>query len=923
MRRSLTRLAGGPAQKSTDTPLWLRKQMRAVPQHVQTAIGSGGRPLAFTAGVPGLMDDDAFKHHSFGASGLAGAEAAALTAGRRISIDASRLGQFRDASDHGGTSSMDSAGSTIVTDGRLRDALQVPVAVIDEERLGLPPALVEVLKRRFGITHLTPVQARTLQCVFAMGDTMSCATTGSGKTFGLCIAVVAKLLRETPPQPMSILFLVPTDALVRQVHGWLHDLWPWNDRAPGEGVNADDEGAVGAGDSGDALTRAPPRDDVNLSFAFTSKLTDAYAHARLHRHRKGMEVATAKRLARIRSIAQYGPVDPWGCGGGGDATRAPPDATVDDSTPADDAAAGLDAYDDYDEATGPQRQSSRPDGRALNGPYAGGDPRPLVIVTTPERFWEYYLEERASQLRYEGVKERAKTLHVRPVFPSIHTLVIDEVDRVMPPTDPAAAGNLLVEAVAAPTKFQSPLHLVFNSATLSPTAVTHMRRFMRKGIMGETSSITDFDHDDVLAEAQRHADAVASRRDYHPTQGNDEGADGNGNDNAADFSAVPGSRLEGAGTPAAAPSHALPPNVAVTFSTADTLRELREALRGMLHDHHHSLLNAESAIVATNVRLVRRSAKSSTRGSKTPPREVGAAPTPPAPAVYTNTFDDDGYSVVSPLVAAPPVEPQADVTEPPAVSKECGGAASPARSPTSADQSTSRPVYDADILLVVESEVFMAALRNEVGGANLPARDDGLGLPECDAALGPHEGYHLPVPSWLHAVVAPAVESVVAAPVTAAHQIGPQNARVVATPRGLRKVAQTSGASRVRLISYTLDVADDTPAASDAGAAIPGRGLRRIRVRVCGEHDARGLDLPTLTHVVLATPASNPLEFAHRVGRVGRMGRKGAALVLVKRAWARSASSISESVGLGPLRVARRKAQDLDLRHLRAATMAE
>jgi superfamily II DNA/RNA helicase len=63
-------------------------------------------------------------------------------------------------------------------------------------------------------------------------------------------------------------------------------------------------------------------------------------------------------------------------------------------------------------------------------------------------------------------------------------------------------------------------------------------------------------------------------------------------------------------------------------------------------------------------------------------------------------------------------------------------------------------------------------------------------------------------------------------------------------------------------------------------------GMRRgsVKVLVATDVAARGIDVPTITHVVNYDLPKFPEDYVHRIGRTGRAGRNGLAISLVNHA---------------------------------------
>lgn len=257
------------------------------------------------------------------------------------------------------------------------DTSQQSVAFIDAEKMGLPTALITFLETKKQFTGLTPIQARALQHLYGRQEVAMCAPTGTGKTYALCIGLIARLMRDGPMKTMSTLFLCPSPALCRQVERWLKEMW-WFE---------DDGRLVCVADGSRPLKHMYPR-------------------------------------------------------------------------------------------------------------LASKNRSPYILVATPEFAWQFYL------CRLVGIAKRQKrfgkdlskySLALTPAMPSVDTIIVDEVDAVLPPGAPNAPGNLLLKEMYRQVKYQAPVQLVFSSATLSGSMVNHIRKFMKKHLLeGRTSRL--FEH---------------------------------------------------------------------------------------------------------------------------------------------------------------------------------------------------------------------------------------------------------------------------------------------------------------------------------------------------------------------------------------------------------------------------------------------
>ena len=94
------------------------------------------------------------------------------------------------------------------------------------ESFGLTDRVVATLKNK-GITHFTPIQARSYELLKEGSDMLGRSRTGTGKTLAFSLPLIEKLAAEEPRgrgRPPRMLVLAPTRELAKQVAGTLEYL---------------------------------------------------------------------------------------------------------------------------------------------------------------------------------------------------------------------------------------------------------------------------------------------------------------------------------------------------------------------------------------------------------------------------------------------------------------------------------------------------------------------------------------------------------------------------------------------------------------------------------------------------------------------------------------------------------------------------
>eukprot|EP01063_Lacrimia_lanifica_P020856 TRINITY_DN28137_c0_g1_i1.p1 TRINITY_DN28137_c0_g1~~TRINITY_DN28137_c0_g1_i1.p1 ORF type:complete len:686 (+),score=171.99 TRINITY_DN28137_c0_g1_i1:130-2187(+) len=102
----------------------------------------------------------------------------------------------------------------------VRTYRSAPVDLQGLEVTGLDATVCRMLLRQ-GIKELTPVQTEMMQGLRKRTDLVITSYTGSGKTFGLVLAVADRMLGQSGDLPFSFLIVLPTQPLCLQFQKWL------------------------------------------------------------------------------------------------------------------------------------------------------------------------------------------------------------------------------------------------------------------------------------------------------------------------------------------------------------------------------------------------------------------------------------------------------------------------------------------------------------------------------------------------------------------------------------------------------------------------------------------------------------------------------------------------------------------------------
>jgi len=87
------------------------------------------------------------------------------------------------------------------------------------DSLGLPEELLRAVKEQ-GYTEPSPIQAQAIPVILEGKDVMAAAQTGTGKTAGFTLPLLAGLINGEPAKAnqVRVLILTPTRELAAQIH---------------------------------------------------------------------------------------------------------------------------------------------------------------------------------------------------------------------------------------------------------------------------------------------------------------------------------------------------------------------------------------------------------------------------------------------------------------------------------------------------------------------------------------------------------------------------------------------------------------------------------------------------------------------------------------------------------------------------------
>jgi len=129
---------------------------------------------------------------------------------------------------------------------------------------------------------------------------------------------------------------------------------------------------------------------------------------------------------------------------------------------------------------------------------------------------------------------------------------------------------------------------------------------------------------------------------------------------------------------------------------------------------------------------------------------------------------------------------------------------------------------------------------------------------------------------------------------------------LVASSKSTMTMVFCNTAASCRAVQFALEQAgiDNTGYHGDLNSAMRTQNLQAFRkqessILVCTDLAARGLDIPSVDHVVLFDFPLNPVDYLHRTGRTARQGRKGKVTALVAKRDQVLANAIQHAVEKG------------------------